>query len=248
MKAGRPVPIRQGASLNKERRGLPRALWLAPGPELAEQPHSAVPAAGHGRPGVAPANGGSAGASITQWVLQAETLGQRCFAAVPGALPAISAPRNMAGTNLGWSPNPAPPQAGRQPRSVFTVLPAASPLRWHWRGACRGAGSPKPECLPLRGVSQLPPAYQGWGRNPRPRAQDGAASAEGEHQVRVTHRPPRATARQSLWEHPEKLSALSQAWRAGSQAISPYSHSPGLGFPVSQLAWLQSTLTPLHGH
>lgn len=52
MKTGRPVPIRQGASLNRERRGLPRALWLAPGPELVEQPHSAVPAAGHGRPGV----------------------------------------------------------------------------------------------------------------------------------------------------------------------------------------------------
>lgn len=38
MKAGRPVPIRQGASLNREQRGLPRALWLAPGPELVEQP------------------------------------------------------------------------------------------------------------------------------------------------------------------------------------------------------------------
>lgn len=37
MKAGRPVPIRQGASLNREPRGLPRAPRLAPGPALAEQ-------------------------------------------------------------------------------------------------------------------------------------------------------------------------------------------------------------------
>lgn len=38
MKTGRPVPIRQVASLNRERRGLPRALCLAPGPELWSSP------------------------------------------------------------------------------------------------------------------------------------------------------------------------------------------------------------------
>ena len=84
MKAGRPVPIRHWASLNREQRGLPRALWLAPGPELAEQPHGVVPAAGHGRPGVTPANGRSAGASIAP-----RAPGQRWFAALPGALPAF---------------------------------------------------------------------------------------------------------------------------------------------------------------
>lgn len=161
MKAGRPVPIKQGASLNRERRGLPRALWLALGPELAEQPHGAVPAAGHGQPGVAPANRGSAGVSIAQRAPQAEAPGQQCFAAMPGALPATSAPGNVAGTGVGWSPNPAPPRAAWQPRSILTVLPAASPLHWHWRGACRGAGSPKPESLPLHSVSQLPPRIPG---------------------------------------------------------------------------------------
>lgn len=47
MKAGRPVPISQGASLTREPRGLPRALCLAPGPALAEQRARAV----WGRPG-----------------------------------------------------------------------------------------------------------------------------------------------------------------------------------------------------
>lgn len=65
-KTGRPVPIRPGASLNRERRGLPRALWLAPVPQLVEQPHGTVPASGHGRLGVTPANEGSAGARIAQ--------------------------------------------------------------------------------------------------------------------------------------------------------------------------------------
>lgn len=105
-----------------------------PRPGAGGAAHGTVPAAGHGRLGVTPANG----ASIVQRALQAEAPGQRCFAAMPGALPATLAPGNVAGTGVGWSPNPAPPWVAQQ----------HPPLHWHWREACQGAGSPKPECLP----------------------------------------------------------------------------------------------------
>lgn len=127
-----------------------------------------------------PVNGGSVGASIAQRAPQTAAPGQRCFTAMPGALPATSAPRTGVGTGLG---GPQTPVAHGEPGSILTILPAAFPLHVHWSGARSGAGSPKPDCLRLRGVSQLPSTYQDQGRNLRPPARDGPACADGELQV-----------------------------------------------------------------
>lgn len=102
---------------------------------------------------------------------------------------------------------------------------------------------PKTEYLPHCGVSQLPPrtAYQGWGRNPRPRARDGAAHA-GEYQVRVTHAAaprrctpvPLGTAQKSLGPFPSLVGQ-----QPGHQSLFP---PPRLGVPH-----LPSGLAPSRG-
>lgn len=237
MKARRPVPIRQGASLNRERRGLPRALRLAPGPELAEQPHAVVSATGHRQPGVTPTNRGSTRASFAQWAPQAEALGKRCLAAVPGALPATSVPRNVTSTSVGWSLNSTPPGH----RSILTVLTAASPLHWHWRETFRGAESPELECLLLQGVSQHPPTYQGPGRNPQPRGTGrycrGRAPGGSDSQgcPVLLHASPSKNIPKSCLSFPKP------GWLSGRQGTSLYSHSLGLRFLVFGSAWSQKT-------
>lgn len=183
MKTRRPVPIRQGASLNRERRGLPRALWLAPGPALVEQPHGTVPATGHGRLGVTPASGGSAGASIAQRAPWAAAPGQRHFTAVPEALPTTSAPKTGAGTGLGWSPNPIRPRRARLHLDHFaSSIPLTCALEWGAQGCWvpKARVSPPPRCFP---ASLCIPGPEKESANLRPPARDGPASADGEDQV-----------------------------------------------------------------
>lgn len=202
-----------------------------------------MPATGHGRLGVTPANGGSAGASIAQRARQAAAPAQRHFTAMPGALRIISAPKTGAGTGLGWFPNSNRPWRARQHLDhLASSIPLTFALEWGAQGCWvpKTRVSPPPRCFPASlcipgpGKESAAPGA-GWGCLCRGRA-PGVSDSR-------TH--PRTAARQSLREQPERLYTLLKACKAGNPATS-HSHSSDLGFPISHGARPQSVLIPLH--
>lgn len=147
MKTGRPVPIRPGAWLSRERRGLPRALWLAPGPELRSRPTARCRRRGTGGRGSPRPAGQRRGGQRTAGT-RAAAPGQRHSTAVPGALPTTLAPRIAAGTAPGCSPNP------RRPRQHLDHLASSIALTCALERGTQGCWvprtrvSPPPRCFP----------------------------------------------------------------------------------------------------